>query len=366
MYKKIITSLTLLVATTMSAPLFAQVRVQVGHLAPFANTVAGTSVTVRVNGQNAIQNFRYGDQTAGYVDLGAAGNFLIEVLPTGTTTVATSARLDLVAGNYTVLAVGNGTQQPISLLALVDDLTAPAAGQFKLRIVHAAPFAATAEATSVSIRTDDGDVVAGLSSVPFRADSGFLSLPQGTYDLKVATPNGATNLIDLAPVALASGNILTVAAVGDGVNQPLGFIALPGGALPTETAVGLRGNGHWYDPAISGQGISLFTVPAQNRIVGTWYTYAASGGAQNWYTLDTSCVGGATSPDCGFDGNRAAFVVRSFTGGTLGQPGGIAATNAGSAVLTFSSCTAGTLTWTIGSRSGTYQLANLTPVAGCQ
>lgn len=365
MYKKPINAFALVLASVLSAPLAAQVRVQVAHLAPFANTADGTSVTVRVNGANAIQNFRYGDQTGGYVDLGPAGNFLIEVLPTGTTTVATSAQLTLAAGNYTVLAVGNVTQQPISLLALVDDIAAPPSGQFKLRIVHAAPFAATAQATSVSIRTDDGDVVAGLGSVPFGANSGFLSLPQATYDLKVATPNGAANLIDLAPVPLAAGSVLTVAAIGDGVNQPLGFIALPGGILPTEAAVGLRGNGHWYDPALSGQGFSLFTVRAQNRIVGTWYTFAASGGAPIWFTLDSSCPAGPGS-NCGFDGTRANFIVRAFNGGSLGQPGGVQPSVAGSAVLTLSSCTMGTLAWTVGATSGTYQLSNLTPVAGCQ
>lgn len=334
----------------------AQVRVQVGHLAPFAATLDGTSVTVRVNGANAITNFRFGDVTNGYVDLGPAGNYLIEVLPTGTSTVAISANLtNLAAGNYTVLAIGNGTLQPLALLPLTDDITPPPAGQVKVRVVHAAPFGNTDAATAVSIRTDGGDVVGGLSSVPFRGASPFLTLPAASYDLKVATPDGSANLIDLAPVNLAAGTIITVAAVGDGANQALGFVGLPGGRLATETPIGARGNGLWYDPATDGQGLAFYTVPAQNRIVGTWYAYGA-GGSQRWFTVDSTS----------FDGRIANFTVRDSTGGVLGGAQRPTLTAVGTASLSITDCSRATFQWTIGSSTGTYNLTNLAPIAGCR
>lgn len=344
----------LLLTAAMGAQ--AQVRVQVGHFAPFASTLNGTSVTVRVNGANAIQNFRFGDVTSGYVDLGPAGNYLIEVLPTGTSTVAISAQLNnLAAGNYTVLAIGNGTLQPLALLPLVDDITPPPAGQVKVRVVHAAPFGSTDAATAVSIRTDGGDIVGGLASVPFRGASPFLALPAGSYDLKVATPDGGTNLIDLAPVNLAAGTIITVAAVGDGTNQPLGFVGLPGGRLPTETPVGVRGGGHWFDPASVGQGLSLYTVPSQNRIVGTWYAYGPFG-TQRWFTVESDS----------FDGTTASFTVRETGGGVLGGPQPISIAVAGTASLTLTDCNRATFRWTLGSSTGTYNLTNLVPAIGCR
>jgi hypothetical protein len=346
---------TLLLASA-ALPAQAQVRVQVGHLAPFANTVDGTSVTVRINGQAAISNFKFGDVTNGYVDLGPAGNYFVEVIPTGASSAAITAQLNgLAAGNYTVLAIGNGTLQPLSLLALTDDITPPPAGQIKLRVVHAAPFGSTDAATAVSIRTDGGDVVGGLSNVPFKAFTPFLALPAATYDLKVAAPNGTRNFIDLAPVPLAAGTVITVAAVGDGVNQPLGFVALPGGRLTTETVVDLRGSGHWFDPATTGQGLSLFTVPQQNRIVGGWYAYG-TGGAQRWFTVESDT----------FDGRNASFTVRATQGGTLGASGGVQVTNAGTASLNIVSCTQATFSWTLGTATGTYNLTNLTPPPGCQ
>jgi hypothetical protein len=346
----------LLLGAAALAPAHAQVRVQVGHFAPFASTLDGTSVTVRVNGAAAIQNFRFGDVTNGYVDLGPAGNYLVEVLPTGSSTVAISAQLNgLAAGNYTVLAIGNGTLQPLSLLALPDDITPPPAGQVKVRVVHAAPFGATDAATSVSIRTDGGDIVGGLASVPFRGASPFLALPAGSYDLKVATPDGGTNLIDLAPVNLAAGTIITVAAVGDGGNQPLGFVGLPGGRLPTETVVGVRGGGHWFDPASAGQGLSLYTVPSQNRIVGGWYAYGA-GGAQRWFTLESTS----------FDGVTANFIVRETRGGAIGSPAPITLTEAGTASISIADCNRATFQYTLGTTTGTYNLSNLVPAIGCR
>jgi hypothetical protein len=346
----------LLLGAAALAPAHAQVRVQVGHFASFAPTLDGTSVTVRINGAAAIQNFRFGDVTNGYVDLGPAGNYLVEVLPTGTSTVAISAQLNgLAAGNYTVLAIGNGTQQPLSLLALPDDITPPPAGQVKVRVVHAAPFGATDAATAVSIRTDGGDIVGGLASVPFRGASPFLALPAASYDLKVATPDGSTNLIDLAPVNLAAGTIITVAAVGDGGNQALGFVALPGGRLATETPVGVRGGGHWFDPATGGQGLSLYTVPSQNRIVGGWYAYGANG-TQRWYTLESSS----------FDGRIANFTVRETAGGVLGGAQAPTVTAVGTASISLTDCNRATFQWTLGTATGTYNLTNLVPAIGCR
>jgi hypothetical protein len=86
----------------------ATARVTVGHFAPFAPNLAGTSVSIRVNGQIALQNVVFG-QFTDYLTLGPAGRYTVEVLPTGTNTVAIRAALDLANDtDYTVLAVGDG------------------------------------------------------------------------------------------------------------------------------------------------------------------------------------------------------------------------------------------------------------------
>lgn len=195
--------------------------VQVAHLAPFAEDA---SVTVRLNGLDALTEFGYGDSTD-YITL-PADEYLVEVVPTGTSTVAISATLDLEqATYYTAIATGDGTNQDLALQALVDDLTPPAAGKFHLRVGHLAPFAAGA--ATADVRLQDGTVV--LDDVDFGDVTGFLPFDVGEYDLKITTPDGATTLIDPIPVTFTEGQIVSAFATGDNDNQDLGVFALPAG-----------------------------------------------------------------------------------------------------------------------------------------
>jgi hypothetical protein len=344
----------------------ADARVRVGHFAPFADTLAATSVTVRVNGADALTGVRFGDFT-GYLDL-PAGPYLLEVLPSGTNTVAISAQVTLAdATDYTVLAVGNGSLQPLSLQALVDDNTPAAAGNLKLRVVHAAPFAADDAGTAVSIRTDGGDVVAGLVGVPFFAASPVLEIPAGRYDLKVATPDGGANLIDLAPLDLPAGVSLTVLATGDGVNQPLGITALPLGAVPLERPVDASVSGHWAVPGRNTTGLAFSPIARQNRLVGSWYGWTPTG-QQVFYGLDSSGPrsGPSAGSDGGFDNERAVFTVYSYTGGTFLGAGNVTATPAGTLTVDFLDCTTASASFTLDTGgSGSFDLANLTPTGIC-
>lgn len=219
---------------------FESALVTVGHLAPFA-PAANTSVNIDVNGARAVQSLQYGSFTDGYVELPT--NIRVQVFPD------TMPMSPLAAGglgepavidqsfdledfqNYTVVAVGDGAgaNQPLALLALEDDLSAPAAGNVKLRIVHAAPFAPVIADTAVSIRTDGtNEVVNGLANVEFGQNSGFFEVPAGEYDLRVSSPDGVSVFIDLAPITLAAGEIVTVFAAGNISTIDLGAFAVFG------------------------------------------------------------------------------------------------------------------------------------------
>ncbi len=346
----------------------AQARVSVGHFAPFAGTSEGTSVTVRVNGAAALENVVFGDFTD-YIEL-PAGDYLLEVVPTGTDTVAMSLDATLEDGvDYSVYATGNGITQDLALQALVDDNATPAAGNIKLRVVHAAPFAATAEQTAVSVRLDDGTILGGLSSVPFFAASGYLEVPAGTYDFKVATPDGNTNLIDAAPVTLPAGAIVTVVAVGDGINQPLGFVAVPVGFLELEAPVDLSISGHWYNPAFPSQGFAFTPLPRENRVFGTWYGWQPdNSGEQIWFALDT-CGGTQGDPACpnagAFDNRTAVFTVYAASGGLLFQDNDAEISSAGTLTVEFTSCTTADASVALGELAFDFELTNLTPGGQC-
>ena len=75
------------------------------------------------------------------------------------------------------------------------------------------------------MRLQDGTPI--ITNVPFSLVSPYLTLPAGTYDLKITAPGGTPTLIDPLPVTLNSNDILSVFATGDGVKQKLGVFAWP-------------------------------------------------------------------------------------------------------------------------------------------
>jgi len=288
-----------------SSSAFAAARVAVLHLAPFANTLDGTAVNILINGNTAFSNVRFTDFVP-YTEL-PAGSYKIDIVPVGATQPAMTATFNLSDGtDYSVFAIGNGSTQPLELTALVDDNRAPAAGNVKLRVVHAAPFAADLADTEVSIRTAGGDVVGGLVGVPYKVNSGYLEVPAGTYDLKVASNDGSVNYIDPLPAAIPAGAIVTLFAVGDGINQDLGILAYPLGMLPLRDPVDNSSNGWWNVMEGTGVGYIMQPIPAQNRLVGTWLTYNDHG-APIFYTFD--------SGPAGFDGLFAETTLYLSTGG---------------------------------------------------
>jgi hypothetical protein len=126
--------------------------------------------------------------------------------------------------------------------------------------------------------------------------------------------------------------------------------------------------GSWYNPLTGGQGIVTEVFPdliakGQGLLAGGWFTFdvAPQGGAdkQRWYSLQ----GAVTSS------NPVATVgIYTVTGGNFNAGPAISQTKAGSATLSFSDCTHGTLgyTFTDGSgRSGNIPLTRLDTSVNC-
>ncbi len=350
-----------------SSTAFAQAKVAVAHFAPFADTIDGTAVNISVDGTpvEALQGVKF-KQFTGYIDL-PAGMHTIDVIPVGATEPAITGDFDLTDGvSYTVYAAGNVIKQPLELRALVDDTTAPAAGNLNIRVVHAAPFAADLAATEVSIRTADGTVVNNLVGVPYNGNSGFFQVPAGTYDLKVASNDGSVNLIDPLPAALPAGADVTVYAIGDGMNQPLGIIAFPVGELETRTPVNNSTNGTWEIIEGSGTGFIFQPIPAQNRATGSWYTYDAEGNPL-FFTFD-SCMAmddGMGNVTCsqpgGFDGEMTTTDLYLNTDGGPSEDDVVMTTKVGEIDFEFDGCLFGMATVRLdGEMAEMYTAANLT------
>lgn len=216
--------------------------VNVAHFAPFGTSVLSTSVTVRVNGADVFTDFVYGEVITG-VNVLPAGSYTIEILPTGSTAVAISGVVTLTEdAQYTLAAIGDGSNQPLALAALADETAAPPAGTARLRLAHFAPFAATLPGTRVDICNDaTGTALPGLTGVPFGAVSPYLTLPAGIYDLSIAVSgtNCTTVALDLPAIAAVAGKTYDAFAIGkNNPAFPLTVASITGLDSPAAVTVG--------------------------------------------------------------------------------------------------------------------------------
>jgi YVTN family beta-propeller protein len=140
-------------------------------------------------------------------------------------------------------------------------------------------------------------------------------------------------------------------------------------ARPTNADFALSGN--WYDPATSGQGITVEVNPGSKALFLAWYTYAPNGAGagppgQRWYTAEQTTAlmpGARTIPVQFFETTGGSFDIP-----TTPAPNTVVV---GSGTMAFQSCSSATLSYnfTGGSSSGasgTIALKRVGPVpAGC-
>lgn len=211
--------------------------VRVVHASPDAPNV---DVLVDDATPPAIADLPFGDATDRIPLPAAEYNF--KVVPTGETEpVVIDEDLGLVAGvEYSVFAAGlladlGSTADdalPLGALVLTDD-DRSVGTEAKLRVVHTSPAAGNVDVYLVEQGADIADIDPTLADVPFLADSGYLSVPPGAYDVIVTVTGSKMPAIGPAPVTLDAGGVYTAAARdADGGGAPLSLILLDDFAAP--------------------------------------------------------------------------------------------------------------------------------------
>lgn len=118
--------------------------------------------------------------------------------------------LTLEAGTwYSVLAVDYFNA--IEPLILTDDAR-PVATNAKVRIVHASPTAQDVDIYVTAPEAGIAEVDPTLSAVPFKANTGYLALPAGDYDVTVTLPGTKDIAIGPATISIADGGVYTAIA----------------------------------------------------------------------------------------------------------------------------------------------------------
>jgi hypothetical protein len=160
------------------------------------------NVDILVDNAIAASNVPYGT-AVGFVGV-PSGARNVKVNAAGTAATVIDVTPTLAAGKaYTAYAVG--FLAGIAPLLVEDNLSAPAAGNAKIRVIHASP-----DAPNVDILANDSRV---LANVPFKAASDYLVVPAGAYIFKVNVAGTATTATQ-ASVTLAAGRVYTAIAVG--------------------------------------------------------------------------------------------------------------------------------------------------------
>jgi Domain of unknown function (DUF4397) len=176
-------------------------QVRVAHFSPDA-----PAVDVYVNDDKVLSGVEY-PTVSDYLEL-PAGSYDLAVRPAGAAASSDpviEATAEVKAGSaYTVAAAG--ALADIQGQIFTDDLSAPASGKAKVRVIHAAP-----EVPAVDVAVEGGPTLFEGAEFPSATD--YAEVDAGTYPVQVKAAGGDDVLLE-ASLPVKAGTIYSVAAVG--------------------------------------------------------------------------------------------------------------------------------------------------------
>ncbi len=199
-------SLAILFGMTLMPASAQTARVRVVHA-----SVDAPAVDILVDGNVAFQGLAFKDYT-NYTPV-PAGMRMIALNVAGTSTTALSLPFTLADGvSYTFYAFGKLADHSLTIIGTGDDATAPAMNMTKVRVVHGA---STAPPVDIFVTAPFAALpnMPLLSGVPFTLASGYLTVPAGDYQARVAPQGTKTVVIDSRRLRLTGGTVRTVVAL---------------------------------------------------------------------------------------------------------------------------------------------------------
>lgn len=204
-----------------SPPAAQQARVRVLHASPDA-----PNVDVLVDGAVVLNDVPFGAYS-NYLSVPAgARNFKVRATANPTAVVIDVTPTLAANKDYTVIA--RNMLSSIEPWLLTDNNAAPASGNIKVRLVHAAPGAPTVDIYITAPGADLATATPTLAGVPYAVASDYLEVPAGTYQVRITPENTKTVAIDSGALTIDAGQIRTAVALDAvGGGAPFGAVVLP-------------------------------------------------------------------------------------------------------------------------------------------
>lgn len=167
------------------------------------------------NRRVVVSGISYGAGSA-YTSIGA-GSHIMYVQPSGSSNAIINTTMNFSSGSNVTMISANYSYSPPTSIVLDDDNSAPASGDFKLRIVNCSPGMGAQDVYIVTSGTDINSSNPVFTSLGFASASSYVTLSAGSYDV-VFTPPGSKFVNLSSSNTWGAGQIRTVLSL----NDPLG------------------------------------------------------------------------------------------------------------------------------------------------
>jgi Domain of unknown function (DUF4397) len=176
-----------------------------------------SSLNVLVDNASVSSNLAYGTST-GYLSE-KSGSHQIGIEPSGSSTTLLQQSISFASGSDTTVISYNFSSS-IANLALTDDNSAPASGDFKIRLINASPNLGPADVYIVTPGTSLSTVSPTLSNLGFGATASYQSLTAANYEIELTSVGQKFAVVDTGTLTFTSGQVRTFVGLN---NQSGGF-----------------------------------------------------------------------------------------------------------------------------------------------
>ena len=176
-----------------------------------------SSLNVLLDNASVSSNLAYGTNT-GYLSE-KSGSHQIVIEPSGSSTTLLQQSISFASGSDTTVISYNFSSS-IANLALTDDNSAPASGDFKIRLINASPNLGPADVYIVTPGTSLSTVSPTLTNLGFGATAGYQSLTAANYEIELTSVGQKFAVVDTGTLTFTAGQVRTFVGLN---NQSGGF-----------------------------------------------------------------------------------------------------------------------------------------------